>query len=220
MTQRLTCEGCSAEFVSVRSRRTRFCSHACYTAQQQAIKYSKYARAEYLGARFGSRIVSAIIPGGGRDTYWIMLCDCGKYSKRVASSSLMKQKSCRSCSSLAKGANRKSKWPSGVNIDGQLYRRWVVNADLRDIRWDLSIEFLDELIRKQNWTCALSGEILVSNKLGNCSVDRIDSDLHYSPDNTQLVTKMVNMCKQSYSNEQFVAMCEKVASHHQGGTQC
>lgn len=48
----------------------------------------------------------------------------------------------------------------------------------------------------------------------NLSVDRIDSNKGYEPDNIQLVDKRINMMKQSLSNDEFIELCCKVAEQH------
>lgn len=216
MTQVL-CEDCGVAFEYTRSRRTRFCSRQCYAKSIRLAPSSKYASDEYLGTRVGTRTIVEILPGGGRSTFWIMTCDCGNSSKRVASTTALRAGTCKSCSSRTKGVARGSKWPSGRNIDGQLYRRWFVNAQQRELQWSISLDFLDNLIEQQNWRCAVSGlPIDAASRHGDCSVDRIDSKLPYTITNVHLVTKMVNMSKQTFGLSEFVAMCRSVSTYQEG----
>lgn len=71
----------------------------------------------------------------------------------------------------------------------------------------------------QNNHCALSGislemDLTKSLVKQNLSVDRIDPDKGYVPDNIQLVDKRINMMKQSLSQEEFIDLCCKVADHY------
>lgn len=71
----------------------------------------------------------------------------------------------------------------------------------------------------ENSNCSLSGisMALDLNKplsQQNLSVDRIDSNKGYEPDNIQLVDKRINMMKQSLSNDEFIELCCKVAEQH------
>lgn len=43
------------------------------------------------------------------------------------------------------------------------------------------------------------------------SLDRIDSKIGYIEGNVQWVHKMVNMCKQHYTQEEFLEMCVSIA---------
>lgn len=71
----------------------------------------------------------------------------------------------------------------------------------------------------QNSKCALTGWDIEFPEVGTpqkapASLDRIDSNLHYTKDNTQLLTRKVNMMKQHYSQEDFIAVCLAVAKNN------
>lgn len=67
---------------------------------------------------------------------------------------------------------------------------------------------------RQNGCCALSGVHMRKpidpwDPYGP-SIDRIDSELGYTPENCQLVALQINRAKNSISEEEFVRMCERV----------
>lgn len=89
---------------------------------------------------------------------------------------------------------------------------------------DLTPEQLVQMWHVQNGRCALSGIYmththrkcdLVFSKFKNASLDRIDSAGDYTYANMQLVCSMLNHCKNSYSNEQFITICKLVTQHQQ-----
>ncbi|WP_192242931.1 hypothetical protein [Mesorhizobium silamurunense] len=89
----------------------------------------------------------------------------------------------------------------------------------RCIEWGLSFQYLDALIEKQGWQCALTGALLAFNHgycnagEGNASLDRIDSSVGYVEGNVQFVTKNVNFAKQAMTDGDFVEMCRQVVEH-------
>ena len=66
----------------------------------------------------------------------------------------------------------------------------------------------------QEFKCALTGwDIDAKNVAKNtASLDRIDSSIGYVEGNVQWVHKMVNMCKQQYTQEEFLSMCDAVSN--------
>lgn len=84
----------------------------------------------------------------------------------------------------------------------------------------LTVNFLLELLEKQNGKCALSGETLTCNLSNgnvcftNASVDRIIPGGPYSPDNVRLVCRAVNTLRLVHSDTEFVAWCQKVVDYH------
>tara|TARA_R110000803_G_scaffold209344_1_gene278831 strand:- start:98 stop:394 length:297 start_codon:yes stop_codon:yes gene_type:complete len=88
-------------------------------------------------------------------------------------------------------------------------------ANKRNIVFDIKIEYLQRLIEKQNFRCALSGVTLtpiktVKKSSHNCSVDRIDSDKGYIKGNVQWVETKINIAKHIQTQEEFVEMCKRV----------
>lgn len=163
-------------------------------------------------------------------------CKCGK-EQYVRSWFLEsgRQKSCRECSS------RKAFWKSAkerkrvgfCNIEHQgignftktTYSYFKTNAKRRDIEWDdnLTIEYLWELLQKQNFKCKYSNlpiELTESRKNSNvdfekmtASIDRINSNKGYTIDNVQWVHKDINRMKWAFPEERFFELCYLVNKH-------
>lgn len=150
------------------------------------------------------------------DGRWCKPCSlCGleqDYLRRnYAVHSFRLNKACKACSNkITENCHR--------GFHGTIRASWFnkckVGADTRGIVWDLTIEDVWSLYEKQQGVCALSGLPIAWSPVGNChtaSIDRVDSKKGYTTCNTQLLHKDVNMMKQSFSQEQFVALCRSVA---------
>jgi hypothetical protein len=84
-----------------------------------------------------------------------------------------------------------------------------------------------ELLEKQNYKCALSGEPLTciaemntdKSKFRrfhqtNVSVDRIRAGEPYTKDNVQLVCLAVNIGRSNFEINEYIDWCKKVAVHN------
>jgi hypothetical protein len=113
-------------------------------------------------------------------------------------------------------------WSGHGKISGTLFGKVKQAALKRNLKFELTIFDLEELRKKQNGKCALTGEIL---EFGadfskrsidiTASLDRIDSLKEYTIENVQWVHKDVNMMKRNYDNEYFKYICYLVAKHDQ-----
>lgn len=70
---------------------------------------------------------------------------------------------------------------------------------------DLTIEFLIDMLEKQNGLCAVSGLKLLSeyNNICSASIDRIDSGLGYLQNNVLLVCQWVNLGRKTTPIDEF-----------------
>lgn len=146
----------------------------------------------------------------GKKKYkWICKCDCGKiYS--VDGNHLRNGASSKCISCKYQGL--KKKFPS--RLWGQI--RW--GAKIRDIEFNLTKEFLFDLIKKQEYKCKITGlEIKFANTHighghGECtaSLDRIDSSKPYEEGNVQWVHKDINRMKWVMGSKEFFIICKLV----------
>lgn len=84
----------------------------------------------------------------------------------------------------------------------------------RGLEWELEPADILDLYEKQEGVCALTGWPIGWSEKGltaTVSIDRIDSSEGYLKGNVQLLHKDVNMAKQQYSQDYFIAMCQAVA---------
>jgi hypothetical protein len=132
--------------------------------------------------------------------------------KNYAEESLRLGKLCKSCSNkITENCHR------GFYED--IRTSWInkckLSAELRNIVWDLSEEFIWQLYLSQDKKCALSDKPIGWCKEGSihtASLDRIDSSEGYVVGNIQLVHKDVNFMKQQFSQEYFIETCKLIAN--------
>jgi hypothetical protein len=152
---------------------------------------------------------------------WYKPCpSCGveqSYLRRnYAILSFNENKMCKACSNSIPENNSHKGWIKDV-LRLSFARKYEFNALLRDISWDLSYEYLADLLIEQDFKCALTGWDIDAMSVGGntASLDRVDSLIGYEVGNVQWVHKMVNMCKQQYSQERFIYMCSAVSSNRE-----
>jgi hypothetical protein len=158
-------------------------------------------------------------------------CKCGNESVVLISSlRIGASKMCRSCSSRNCMSDKfKSTWQPNAcgDLGGTLYCSIKNRAKHRGIEFNLSKDFMWELLKKQNFKCALSGvDIQLSTKLTSkgtnpdyksitASLDRIDSSKYYTKDNVQWIHKDVNKMKNSFNQSYFINMCKLISSNNE-----
>ena len=153
------------------------------------------------------------------DGRWCKLCsECGEpqdYLRRnYAIQSFLLGKTCKKCS------NRKTE-NCHRGFIGEIRTSWFQkfesSARLRGLEFSITAKYIQKLWEEKDKKCALSGLPLdwqgVSNDI-TASIDRIDSSKGYIEDNVQVIHKHVNMMKQSYGNDYFIALCRSIARHN------
>lgn len=157
----------------------------------------------------------------GKDGRYYKPCSsCGKLQsylrKNYAEESLKLSKECKKCSNK-RVENCHRGWHRGIRISW--FNQFKSGAETRGIQWGLSLDDIADLMEEQNFRCALTGWSIEFPESGHpqkapASLDRIDSKKDYTKDNTQLVTRQVNMMKQQYSQDDFISVCKAVAENN------
>ena len=152
----------------------------------------------------------------GGDGRWHKPCSsCGEdqsYSRRnYAILSFVEGKTCKRCSNSTPDNCCHKGWVKDV-LRYSFANKFRSSAKLRNIEWGLGFDYLADLLVDQNFKCALTGWDINAKGVSKntASLDRIDSSLGYVEGNVQWVHKMVNMCKQKYSQQEFLSMCKAV----------
>lgn len=127
---------------------------------------------------------------------------------------------------IGKGSGTKKAWSRGIrqprncnkggtkDIHNALFNRWKANAKSRSYPFEISIEYLQELLENQNFKCAYTNMDMLCPKTYNekremtsspylISLDRIDSELGYIEDNVHFVCVWTNKAKGAYTHETF-----------------
>jgi hypothetical protein len=138
--------------------------------------------------------------------------------KNYAEESLRLNKECKACSNKHVD-NCHRGWHRGIRISW--FNQFKAGAELRGLIWDLSLDDLADLYEEQKQRCALTDLDIAFPLVGHpqkalASIDRIDSKKGYTKDNVQLVTRQVNMMKQAYDQDMFIATCIAVANKFKG----
>ena len=103
-------------------------------------------------------------------------------------------------------------------VSGKYFNRIKSSAKTRKIEFDVTVEYISNLLINQNFLCALSGlpiKIVYPNKHQKveettASLDRIDSSRGYVEGNVQWVHKWVNLMKLDHTEEEFIDFCKRV----------
>ena len=110
------------------------------------------------------------------------------------------------------------KWPDTESLIRCLNSRLLGAKDRarkQNIKFDLTLDFLLELWKKQNGKCALSGLPMTYISLKgriptNVSLDKIDRNLGYIKDNVQLVCMACNQMKSDLSEDLLYLFCKQI----------
>ena len=163
-------------------------------------------------------MVSVEYPYKGEDGRWYKPCPICKEEQSYlrhyyAVHSYEQNMICRSCSNKTMDQNTHKGWIKDV-LRYSFAKKYQTNAVLRDIEWNITFEYLADLLIEQDFKCALTGWDIEAMKVqvNTASLDRIDSLKGYIEGNVQWVHKMVNMSKQSYTQEEFIEMCNAVTN--------
>lgn len=156
----------------------------------------------------------------GLDGRWYKNCPtCGDQQsylrKNYAVESFRLGKECKKCSNR-RTENCHRGWHRGIRVSW--FNQFKTGAETRGIVWSLTLDDVADLMEMQSSRCALTGWDIEFPDAGHpqkalASIDRIDSKGPYSKENSQLVTRKVNMMKQQYSQQEFVDICKAVAKH-------
>lgn len=188
-----------------------------------------------IGKQYGQFTVISDEIGRSKDQKILfkVKCSCGKEQfVRAYFLESGRQDCCKSCSQKRALENNVSRQKflklthEGVgNFTKTTFNHFKRNAKKRNINWseELTIEYLYNLLLKQNKKCALTGldidltELRKSSNVAfefmTASIDRIDSTIGYEPDNIQWVHKDVNIMKNKFSEEYFKNVCQLVINY-------
>lgn len=92
------------------------------------------------------------------------------------------------------------------------YLAQKANARKRKDSIKLTEQIVLAVAKRQHFKCALTNVIFdIESKWYKPSLDRIDSNKGYTKHNIRLVAWIVNHCRGDLTDQDFIAMCKKVA---------
>lgn len=87
-------------------------------------------------------------------------------------------------------------------------------AKKKGLEFTITVEFLNDLLIRQNGKCPYLGTELThqyeGDKYNTISIDRIDSNGGYTEDNVQLISSMVNRIKSVYNTDEFLELIKRI----------
>lgn len=195
-------------------------SNSVYPGQTKYVKY--------IGEKRGMLTVIEVLPperiNGIRRGFRVLCkCDCGKHF--ITLGSYYQQGRTFSCGcnmklAFAKYTGENSKHFKGKGkITGKYFGSIINRCSMRGYEFNLDLDYVNDLFKKQNEKCALSGlEIKFSTPWDGkttASLDRIDSTKGYIKGNVQWVHKRINSMKSNMTDEEFIKLCGSVYTFNQ-----
>jgi hypothetical protein len=153
---------------------------------------------------------------------WLTECiHCGALDERGAKNLKRGNVTCKTCNLSNKKSDRAKKtFRKGTkNISGAYFCSIKRGAKRRDIEFHITLEYLQELLDKQEKRCVYTGRTLIMelgshNETSNtASLDRIDSSKGYIEGNVQWVHKDINFMKMNLLEETFIQLAKEVSEY-------
>ena len=180
-----------------------------------------------------------------RRVMWLCKCLLCNSNINVYSNSLRhKTRACYNCaikienSSIERvNALKKAGSISGIkkrkgtnNISATFWCRIKRNSirKAKNLDFNITIEYIQDLLEKQNFTCAISGVPIILERdntfylkgrrdLNTASLDRIDSNKGYIIGNVQWTHKLVNIMKFDLDEKEFKYWCKIISEYNKNG---
>jgi hypothetical protein len=120
------------------------------------------------------------------------------------------------CKSCCKVGCEKTRLKINSTIEGRA-KVFLRNANNSAIKrqqiFDLTIQDIVDCWNKQDQICAYSGRLMTleAGKLNTVSIERIDSKIGYTVENTILVCQAINRMKSNFEFDEFYELCKDVA---------
>lgn len=175
---------------------------------------TKFANNNLVIIDYGSGVKDSINQSN-RQTY-IVKCNLCNNISEIRRSCLV-QKSRRCCRYCMEKGTKNARWKGYGELSGSQFYVIKYSAEIRDLEFDISIEDAWKQYEKQQGLCALSGEEIKFNPEKGwvkrditASLDRIDSNLGYTVNNIQWVSKDIQVMKMDDSQEEFINWCKKI----------
>lgn len=176
----------------------------------------------YINKQFGELTVKKRLKNNKHMQHmWLCLCSCGKY-RRVSGESLSYGYT-KSCGCIKKRERAKGKnnyqWSGFEEISGTYWNSIKNSAKIRNINFDITIEYAWNLYIQQNKKCNYTNLDICFAKskkkmsLATASLDRIDNNKGYIEGNIQWIHKDINWMKRNFSEDVFINYCKLIVKN-------
>jgi hypothetical protein len=153
---------------------------------------------------------------------WSFKCVCGNIIEaKVNNIKPGKRKSC-GCEKIKNnkiaGILRRRPETEGPRDD--LYCRYRYNAKIRNKSFELNKEYFNKITKQNCHYCGIEPFAIVKGRTRNdnyiyTGIDRIDSKLGYTIENTVPCCKFCNMAKQNYPVEELLKWIDKIKNNYE-----
>lgn len=151
---------------------------------------------------------------------WLCVCSCGN-TKKIYSAELTRQRYTQSCGcyrseKLARYNVTEKSYKDNLAARLAVYHQYKRSAKRRDKTWELTQEFVIDLIDQPCRYCGTVGSMKMKIRTGHCfhnGIDRLDNGKGYTVDNVVSCCKHCNIAKNTYSEKEFIEWIMKAANH-------
>lgn len=177
-------------------------------------------RKDYSGQKFGKLTVvchKGYASKNNKDSLWLCNCECGKTTvTRIRTLKNGATKTCGKCPK-PKGKNHPC-WRGCGDLSKDLFNSYRHSAIARNLKFDVTIDYMWKVFLKQKGKCALTGwEIHFppshrQKTQKTASPDRINNKKGYVKGNIQWIHQDVNYLKSSLDEDYFLKICKAIAN--------
>ena len=160
-----------------------------------------------IGSSFGRLTVLQFSHYSGKHRkHWLCRCICG--AEKTVQQTLLKNGNTKSCGCLARDVRRATRLPNDKGVINQIILQYQRHARDRSIRWQLSYEEVECLLRGGCHYCGIVGGNIKRTKNHDGfrynGIDRKNRSLPYVGSNVVPCCGRCNMAKGSMSEEEFI----------------
>lgn len=228
-TSKLICKYCEKDFEGICSKK--YCSQLCRSRANNKTYEENFSKDFIFPEIFNKELIRKILNNVGKKifnltikeyagikldkrgmkaNYFLCQCICGKECLVRIDQILNENESCikKSC-----GCRGRKIYHNEYDFCVAYFKTILLGARTRSLEVEIDEKFIYDLLKKQNYKCAISGEKIIMDirKNKTASLDRKDSSQGYTKDNIQWVHKDINKMKQDFTDKYFIEMCKKVA---------
>jgi len=149
------------------------------------------------------------LKGSDGGAAWLCRCECG--AEVIAKGAKLRAKLTTRC-------GNHTKKPKGVGSFNAIYRVMSWRAKSKNIKWELTKDFLKEITKLPCNYCGMEPSNIGSGSAnGNyiySGVDRVDSSLGYTVDNVVPCCSTCNKAKMQMSVVEFFEWIQRVVAHN------
>ena len=193
---------CLSDLINGRSKSCRSCSAR---NRSQAIN---------IGAKYKHwTVIEGPDVSKNKSILWKCQCDCGtiRWIQGNELTNTTRCFQCQKCAAKARGAIQAKKNGKIGDLTLTRYTKLQRSAEVRNILFEVSLDYLWRLFESQKQKCAITGDFIES--IDEASLDRIDSNKGYIVGNVQWTTYQANVSKHTMSMNELYEFCKKVLNH-------